>query len=38
MDHKAEIRRRHLISGETISEIAKRLNLSCPTVHKALKA
>jgi transposase len=38
MDHITEIRRRHYISGENISEIAKSLNLSRPTVRKALKA
>lgn len=38
MDHIAEIRRRHFISGESISEIAKSLGLSRPTVRKALKA
>jgi transposase len=38
MDHIAEIRRRHFISGENISEIAKSLNLSRPTVRKALQA
>ena len=38
MDQIAEIRRRHFISGETISEIANSLNLSRPTVRKALKA
>ncbi|MEQ1740482.1 MAG: hypothetical protein ABL884_11310 [Methyloglobulus sp.] len=37
MDHIAEIRRRHFIRGETISEIAKSLNLSRPTVRKALQ-
>jgi len=38
MDHIAEIRRRHFISGESISSIAKSLNLSRPTVRKALKS
>lgn len=38
MDHIAEIRRRHFISGENISELAKNLKLSRPTVRKALKA
>jgi transposase len=38
MDQIAEIRRRHFISGETISDIAKSLKLSRPTVRKALKA
>jgi len=38
MDHIAEIRRRHFISGESISAIAQSLNLSRPTVRKALKA
>jgi transposase len=37
MDHIAEIRRRHFISGESISSIAKSLKLSRPTVRKALK-
>lgn len=37
MDHIAEIRRRHFISGENISEIARSLNLSRPTVRKALQ-
>jgi transposase len=37
MDQIAEIRCRHFISGETISEIAKSLSLSRPTVRKALK-
>ncbi len=38
MDFIAEIRRRHFVSGETISSIARSLNLSRPTVRKALKA
>jgi transposase len=38
MEQIAEIRRRHFVSGETISDIAKSLNLSRPTVRKALKA
>jgi transposase len=38
MGHIAEIRRRHFTSGENISELAKSLNLSRPTVRKALKA
>jgi hypothetical protein len=38
MDHIAEIRRRHFISGESISSIAKSLKLSRPTVRKALKS
>ncbi len=37
MDFIAEIRRRHFVSGETISSIARSLNLSRPTVRKALK-
>jgi len=37
MDHVAEIRRRYFISNENISEIAKSLKLSRPTVRKALK-
>ncbi len=36
MDIIAEIRRRHLVSGESISSIAKSLNLSRPTVRKHL--
>ena len=36
MDIIAEIRRRHLISGESISAIARSLNLSRPTVRKHL--
>jgi len=38
MNQIAEIRRRHFISGESISEIAKSLQLSRPTVRKALQA
>ena len=34
MDVIAEIRRRHLVSGESISAIARDLNLSRPTVRK----
>ena len=36
MDIIAEIRRRHLISGESISAIARILKLSRPTVRKHL--
>ena len=36
MDIIAEIRRRHLISGESISAIARSLKLSRPTVRKHL--
>lgn len=38
MDFIAEIRRRHFVSGETISSIARSLKLSRTTVRKALKA
>jgi len=38
MDFIAEIRRRHFVSGESISSIARGLKLSRPTVRKALKA
>jgi len=38
MEFIAEIRRRHFISGESISSIARSLKLSRPTVRKALKA
>lgn len=38
MDHIAEIRRRYFISDESVSKIAKSLNISRPTVRKALKA
>nr|WP_220273112.1 IS21 family transposase [Pseudomonas fluorescens] len=38
MDIIAEIRRRHLVSGETISVIARSLNLSRPTVRKHLRS
>jgi transposase len=37
MDFIAEIRRRHFVSGESISSLARSLNLSRPTVRKALK-
>jgi transposase len=37
MDIIAEIRRRHLVSGESISSIARSLNLSRPTVRKHLR-
>ncbi len=37
MDQIAEIRRRYFISNENISEIAKSLKLSRPTVRKALQ-
>ena len=37
MDYIAEIRRRHLVSGESISSIALSLNLSRTTVRKHLK-
>lgn len=37
MDIIAEIRRRHFVSGETISSIARSLNLSRSTVRKHLK-
>ena len=36
MDFIAEIRRRHFISGEDISSIARSLNLSRTTVRKHL--
>ncbi len=36
MDIIAEIRRRHLVSGESISAIARSLKLSRPTVRKHL--
>lgn len=38
MEFIAEIRRRHFVSGESISSIARGLKLSRPTVRKALKA
>jgi transposase len=38
MEFIAEIRRRHFVSGESISAIAQSLKLSRPTVRKALKA
>jgi len=37
MDFIAEIRRRHFISGEDISSIARSLNLSRTTVRKHLQ-
>lgn len=37
MDIIAEIRRRHLVSGESITAIARSLNLSRPTVRKHLR-
>jgi transposase len=37
MEFIAEIRRRHLVAGESISSIARSLQLSRPTVRKALK-
>lgn len=37
MDIIAEIRRRHFISGESISSIARSLQLSRPTVRKHLR-
>ena len=37
MEFIAEIRRRHFVSGESISSIARSLKLSRPTVRKALK-
>ena len=37
MEIIAEIRRRHLISGESISSIARDLKLSRPTVRKHLQ-
>jgi transposase len=36
MEFIAEIRRRHLVGGESISAIARDLQLSRPTVRKAL--
>ncbi len=38
MEFIAEIRRRHLVSGKSISSIARSLKLSRPTVRKAVKA
>ena len=38
MEFIAEIRRRHFVSGESISSIARSLKLSRPTVRNALKA
>lgn len=37
MEFIAEIRRRHFVSGESISSIARSLKLSRPTIRKALK-
>lgn len=37
MDIIAEIRRRHLVSGESITSIARSLKLSRPTVRKYLR-
>ena len=37
MDLIAEIRRRHLVSGESITSIARSLKLSRPTVRKHLR-
>lgn len=37
MDVIAEIRRRHQVSKEIISSIARSLNLSWPTVHRHLQ-
>ena len=37
MEVIAEIRRRHLVSGESISSIARDLKLSRPTVRKHLR-
>lgn len=37
MDIIAEVRRRHLVSGESISSIARSLKISRPTVRKHLK-
>jgi DNA-binding transcriptional ArsR family regulator len=36
MDIIAEVRRRHLVSGESISSIARSLKISRPTVRKHL--
>jgi len=36
MDIIAEVRRRHLISGESISSITRSLNISQPTIRKYL--
>jgi transposase len=38
MEFIAEIRRRHFVGGESVSAIARDLQLSRPTVRKALKA
>jgi transposase len=38
MEFIAEIRRRHWVSGESISSLARSLKLSRPTIRKALKA
>jgi DNA-binding IclR family transcriptional regulator len=38
MEFIAEIRRRHFVGKESISSIARSLQLSRPTVRKALKA
>lgn len=38
MEFIAEIRRRHLVNGESVSSIARSLQLSRPTVRKAIKA
>jgi len=38
MEFIAEIRQRHLVSGESISSLARSLKLSRPTVRKTLKA
>lgn len=37
MEFIAEIRRRHFVSGESISSISRSLKLSRPTIRKALK-
>lgn len=34
MDIIYEIRRRHLVQKQTITEIAREMGLSCPTVRK----
>jgi len=38
MEFIAEIRRRHFVGGESVGAIARDLQLSRPTVRKALKA
>ena len=38
MEFIAEIRRRYLVNGESVSSIARSLQLSRPTVRKAIKA